>query len=162
MLHCIRIQTQECSGHSIWHSALSCSASFLALLLPASLPCSRPFHRPPVAVQMTDIIVNVLPALEGRGPTLFDVKSWPEAHLIILWLVEEYGQGQLEDSQKRAISPKQEDGLKAGHYTFTLTGSQGEAHDGMTLHLLTITMDQLCKADAVWAMACGALPEQQS
>lgn len=78
---------------------------------------------------MPEIIVNIVPPEEGRGPHSFSTKMKHDAETVIPLLKDTYQEGRLEDCNGYwvPLDPKFE--LKAGKYFFTLQSRpEGETH----------------------------------
>ena len=80
---------------------------------------------------MADIVIQILPPVDGRGPGEFTTHERPSNQDVYQSLENEYGKGTLKKGA-RTLLAKEGILLAAGDYTYTLTSApQGKVHVGL-------------------------------
>ena len=75
-------------------------------------------------LQMADIIISILPAVDGRGSSRFNSHRQSRVPAIINSLEKEYhGEGILKDIAGVTLLREDDDVLEAGDHTFKLTSA---------------------------------------
>ena len=108
-----------------------CTSIFSSLLcLPALTGVQRHvFTKLHALLQMSTLIVNIMPAVKGKVPSKFSRQRKHDAETVINLLKSEHGDGILKDSSGVSIPSDPQDQLEAGEYSFTLLSiPQGETH----------------------------------
>ncbi len=79
-----------------------------------------------VCVQMSSLIVTILPAQSGHGPEVFSMERNHDAKTVIDCMSAGHGEGLLRDSKKMHVFSDLKDILQPGQYTYTLKEAEGE------------------------------------
>ena len=115
-------------------------------------------------LQMSLLTVNIVPAVEGRGPRIFYIHNKHDAQTVIDMLGFLDGRGYLTYPNGIIIPSDPENQLEAGEYFFTLL----DAPQGVTHSLVLTESDRFssarlgCQSPQFWRSKLGHGPAQNS